>query len=85
MVSLKEFLFKDKPLKVLIALSDKPKNITQIAKKVGTTYSHTLKLLEILYELEIIEFQKLGREKIVSLTKKGKKVVEKLSEFLSVL
>ena len=85
MKSLREFLFKDKPLKILIALYEKPKNITQISKKVGTTYSHTLKLLETLYDLEIIEFQKMGREKVVSLTKKGKKVLEKLSEFLTVI
>ncbi|MEM5870858.1 MAG: hypothetical protein QXX04_00615, partial [Candidatus Aenigmatarchaeota archaeon] len=59
--SFAEVLFKDKPLKVLLVLSDGiPKNITQIYKKVRTTYSHTLNILKNFYELGIIEFEKVG-------------------------
>lgn len=81
--SLIEFLFKDKPLKLILALSDgNPKNITQLYRKVGTTYSHTLNLLSILYSLDIIEFKKVGREKQVKLTENGEKLVEILKDLI---
>jgi predicted transcriptional regulator len=83
MSSIKDFLFKEKPLKLLLSLSEKPLNISQLARKTGTTYSHTLKMLNILYENDIIEVKKIGREKIISITKKGKKILEKLSDLLS--
>ena len=81
--SLIEFLFKDKPLKLILALSDgSPKNITQLYRKVKTTYSHTLNLLSVLYSLDIIEFKKVGREKQVKLTEKGEKLVEILKDLI---
>lgn len=82
--NLSNFLFKEKPLKILLALSDGiPKNITQIYKRVQTTYSHTLALLSWLYDFEIIEFEKKGRNKVVKLTKKGEKLISIIREFLS--
>lgn len=78
-----EIIFKEKPLKVLLVLSDGvPKNITQIYKKVKTTYSHTLNILSSFYDFEIIEFEKKGRDKVVKLTKKGEKIVELLRALL---
>jgi len=85
MSSFKNFLFKEKPLKLLLSLSEKPMNISQLARKAGTTYSHTLKLLNLLYENDIIEVKKERKEKIVTLTKKGEKILRKLSELLSIL
>jgi predicted transcriptional regulator len=83
MSNLKRFLFKEKPLKLLLCLSEKPMNISQLSIKAKMTYSHTLKLLNILYENNIIEVKKEGKEKIIFLTKKGERFIEKLSEFLS--
>ncbi|MBU5682224.1 MAG: hypothetical protein KQA34_00680 [Candidatus Aenigmarchaeota archaeon] len=81
--SFAEVLFKDKPLKVLLVLSDGiPKNITQIYKKVRTTYSHTLNILKNFYELGIIEFEKVGRNKVVRLSKKGEKIIEIIKKIL---
>jgi predicted transcriptional regulator len=85
MSSFKNFLFKEKPLKLLLSLSEKPMNISQLARKAGTTYSHTLKLLNLLYENDIIEVKKERKEKIIIVTKKGEKILRKLSEFLSIL
>lgn len=79
-----KFLFKEKPLKVLLVLSDGlPKNITQIYRKVKTTYSHTLNILSVMYDLDIIEFEKKGRDKVVRLTRKGGKIVEVLKSLIS--
>ncbi|MEM0324521.1 MAG: hypothetical protein QXE43_01380 [Candidatus Aenigmatarchaeota archaeon] len=81
--SFAEVLFKDKPLKVLLVLSDGiPKNITQIYKKVRTTYSHTLNILKNFYELGIIEFEKVGRNKVIRLSKKGEKIIEIIKKIL---
>jgi len=81
--SLLNFLFKEKPFELLLALSDgTPKNITQLYRKVKTTYSHTLNLLSVLYSLGIIEFRRVGREKVVELTEKGEKLIELIKKIV---
>ncbi|MEM5828048.1 MAG: winged helix-turn-helix domain-containing protein [Candidatus Aenigmatarchaeota archaeon] len=81
--SIINFLFKEKPFKLLLVLSDlKEKNITQIYRKTQTTYSHTLNMLKMLYEMDIIEFEKTGRSKVIRLTKKGEKLIEFIKDFI---
>ncbi|MEM5821138.1 MAG: winged helix DNA-binding protein [Candidatus Aenigmatarchaeota archaeon] len=81
--SIIDFLFKEKPFKLLLSLADlKEKNITQIYRKTQTTYSHTLNMLKLLYEMDIIEFEKHGRNKVIRLTKKGEKLIEFIKDFI---
>jgi len=47
-----------------------------LAKEVDCTYSHAVKILQILEELKLVEFEKKGRIKLIKLTKKGRDVAE---------
>ncbi len=81
----KNFLFKKVPLEVLLSLSTGQKYVTQISKKVGSPYSHVFKTLRVLEKLDLVTFEKKGRIKVVSLTKKGEMLVEKIEEILKIL
>jgi predicted transcriptional regulator len=47
-----------------------------LAKEVDCTYSHAVKILQILEDLKLVEFDKKGRIKLIKLTKKGKEVAD---------
>jgi len=47
-----------------------------LAKEVDCTYSHAVKILQTLEDLELVSFEKKGRVKIIKLTKKGRDVAE---------
>ncbi len=53
---------------------DKPRYASLLAKEVDCTYSHTVRILQILEENSLIEFVKRGRIKIIELTKLGMEV-----------
>ena len=47
-----------------------------LAKEVDCTYSHAVKILQILELLSLVVFEKKGRIKLIQLTKKGDEVAE---------
>lgn len=47
-----------------------------LAKEVDCTYSHAVKILQILQELGLVVFEKKGRIKLIRLTKKGTDIAE---------
>lgn len=51
-----------------------------LAKEIDCTYSHAVKILQTLEELELVVFEKKGRIKIIQLTKKGKEVADAIDE-----
>lgn len=68
------FLHK-KPVNMITSL--KQNNIqyaTQISKYIDCTYSHTVKVLETLRKLGLVEFEKKGRIKIIKLTSDGEEI-----------
>lgn len=65
----------DKPVKMLLTLrGDKPKYATQVSKGVDCTYSHTVKVLDFFKKLGLVEFDKKGRIKIITLTNDGEDI-----------
>ena len=80
---LESLLFYSKPLHLILCLHNGPKYVTKIAKEIDTTYSHTVKLLEKLKRMGLVEFEKKGRIKIVRLSPLGEKVAHELGRFLS--
>jgi len=60
-----------KPVKLLISLKAGPKYATILSKEIDCTYSHTVKLLDQFKKLGLVEFEKKGRIKIVTLTSGG--------------
>ena len=51
-----------------------------LAKEIDCTYSHAVKILQTLEELDLVVFEKKGRIKVIQLTKKGKEVADAIDE-----
>ena len=56
-----------------------------LAKEVDCTYSHAVKILQILEELGLVVFEKKGRIKIIKLTKKGIEVADSIEAIRKVV
>ena len=78
---------RDKPAKILLGLKTNqgPVYATILSKEADCTYSHTIKILNVLRDLGVVEFEKKGRIKRVTLTEEGmdlavhmEKMVQKL-------
>ena len=74
-------LFKDKHLKILLALRDTSQSwhITSLAKASNTTYVHTCNFLVACEQLGITNSEKHGKIKLIKLTAKGIKLADMLS------
>lgn len=77
--------FRLKPVKMLVALKAGPKYATIIAKETDCTYSHTVKILDLFKEYDLVDFEKKGRIKIVKLTEFGDDVAKGMDAILSKL
>jgi len=73
-----DLFFRRKPAMMLVSLkkNTRMRYGSILAKEVDCTYSHAVKILQILEELGLVEFDKKGRIKLVKLTKKGKLVAD---------
>jgi len=71
-----EIFFRKKPTLILLTLylDETAKYGSKLAKKTDCTYSHTVKILKTLEKYKLIEFEKVGRKKMIKLTNKGKEV-----------
>lgn len=77
-------LFKEKQIKILLALSDKSKgwNLTEVSKAAGATYVHTSKFVTRCEDLGIIQVEMHGKIKTLSLTPKGTEISEGISKII---
>jgi DNA-binding MarR family transcriptional regulator len=73
-----EIFFRRKPALMLVSLkrNSRMRYGSVLAKEVDCTYSHAVKILQILEDLKLVEFDKKGRIKLIKLTKKGKEVAD---------
>lgn len=81
---LSNIFFHDKPYRILVGLKRgrKSKYATLISKEIDCTYSHTVKILNILERHSLIKFEKTGRKKLVRLTKSGEILAEAFETLL---
>jgi len=82
-----EVFFRRKPAMILVALRKSQKNRygSVLAKEVDCTYSHAVKILQEMEKAKLVNFEKHGRIKTISLTDLGNKVaehIEKIEEAL---
>jgi DNA-binding MarR family transcriptional regulator len=70
--------FREKPVLLLINLKNAKQNIyaSTVAKTIDCTYSHVVKILQEMEQAKLVSFQKKGRLKLLTLTKKGMEVAE---------
>jgi DNA-binding MarR family transcriptional regulator len=76
-----KIFLREKPIELLLCLSRgslKEKYPSMLAKDSKCTYSHTVHLLQKMEKCELVRFEKKGRLKIVSLTKKGQDISDLL-------
>ena len=70
---LEGLFLRDKPAKILLGLrtNEGPVYATILSREANCTYSHTIKILNLLKDMGIVEFEKKGRIKRVTLTEPG--------------
>lgn len=82
-----DVFFRRKPALMLVAL----KKLTRarygsiLAKEVDCTYSHAVKILQMLEKLELVTFEKKGRIKLIKLTKRGEEVATSIENIKRVI
>jgi predicted transcriptional regulator len=79
--------FREKPAMLLVHLKNAKTDVyaSTIAKKIDCTYSHVVKILQEMERSKLINFNKQGRLKYLTLTKKGMDVAESIEKIRSVL
>lgn len=79
--------FREKPAMMLLMLKDAKTEIyaSSLAKKIDCTYSHVVKILIEMEANGLVKFQKLGRLKLLNLTKKGVEVAEYIDKIRVIL
>ena len=70
--------FREKPAMMLVNLKNAKDEIyaSSLAKQIDCTYSHVVKILQEMEKSGLINFEKQGRLKLLTLTKKGVEVAE---------
>ncbi len=82
---LEDLFLREKPAKIFLGLKTaKDQNIytTILSKQADCTYSHTVKILNSLHKLGLVEFSKSGRIKSVKLTNDGWDVAHNLEAIM---
>ena len=72
--------FREKPTMMLVGLLNAKSEVyaSSLAKSIDCTYSHVVKILQEMEKAGLINFNKQGRLKLLSLTKKGQEVAESI-------
>ena len=80
-------LFREKPAMMLVTLynSDVEIYASSLAKNIDCTYSHVVKILQQMENEGLVNFEKRGRLKVLTLTKKGKDVAEHIDKIKNLL
>ena len=79
--------FRQKPAMMLVGLKNAKAEIyaSSLAKQIDCTYSHVVKILQAMEKSGLINFDKQGRLKLLTLTKKGFDVAENIDKIRTIL
>lgn len=80
----KNLFFNEKPVMALVVIERSRGEIygSLISKKIDTTYPHTVKIIAKLEELGLVNSEKKGRKKIITLTDRGREFAEMFIKIL---
>jgi|TARA_B100001964_G_C13909049_1_gene455039 DNA-binding MarR family transcriptional regulator len=72
--------FREKPAMMLVNLKNTKDAMyaSSLAKEIDCTYSHVVKILQQMEKAGLVNFEKQGRLKLLTLTKKGTEVAENI-------
>ena len=79
--------FREKPAMMLVNLKNAKSEVyaSNLAKQIDCTYSHVVKILQQMEKSGLINFDKQGRLKLLTLTKKGTDVAENIEKVKNLL
>ena len=79
--------FREKPAMMLVHLLNSSHSIyaSNLAKLVDCTYSHVVKILQEMQKAGLVTFEKQGRLKVLTLTKKGQEVANYINKVQNLL
>ncbi len=79
--------FREKPTMMLVGLRNLKGGVyaSSLAKSIDCTYSHVVKILQEMEKAGLVNFEKQGRLKLLTLTKKGSDVAEHLDTIRTIL
>lgn len=82
-----DIFLREKPAMMLVELRNSKSEMyaSSLAKKVDCTYSHVVKILQEMEKHGLVNFNKQGRLKLLSLTKKGAEVAEHIDAVRNLL
>ncbi len=79
--------FREKPAMMLVTLRNAKSEIyaSTLAKQIDCTYSHVVKILQAFEKEGLISFDKQGRLKLLTLTKRGNDVADYIDKLRMML
>jgi len=79
--------FREKPAMMLVELRNAKSEVyaSSLAKNIDCTYSHVVKILQEMEQEGLVNFDKQGRLKLLSLTKKGTDVANRIDDIRIIL
>ena len=79
--------FRKKPAMMLVSLRNTKSGIyaSSLAKEIDCTYSHVVKTLQEMERAGLVNFEKQGRLKLLTLTKKGEDVASHMDNIKTIL
>ncbi|HLD37004.1 MAG TPA: hypothetical protein VJA86_00235 [Candidatus Nanoarchaeia archaeon] len=82
-----DIFFRRKPALMMVALKkvSRARYGSMLAKEVDCTYSHAVKILQMLEKLNLVVFEKQGRIKLIKLTKKGEEIADYIDSIRKLL
>ena len=82
-----DVFFRKKPAMILVSLRKGGRNrySSVLAKEVDCTYSHAVKLLQEMEKAKLVNFEKHGRIKSITLTDSGTKIAEHIEHIKNLL
>lgn len=79
--------FREKPAMMLVALKNAKNEVyaSSVAKQIDCTYSHVVKILQEFEKEGLVRFEKQGRLKLLTLSKKGEDVADHIDRARMIL
>jgi len=79
--------FREKPAMMLVNLRNAKETVyaSSLAKQIDCTYSHVVKILQEMERSGLINFEKQGRLKLLTLTKKGSEAADHIDNIRTLL
>jgi DNA-binding MarR family transcriptional regulator len=79
--------FREKPAMMLLGLKNAKGGVyaSSLAKSIDCTYSHVVKILQAMEKSGLINFEKQGRLKLLTLTKNGSDVADNIDKIRTIL